>query len=152
MPARLIIAGDGPLRAQVRATIDRRGDVGAGASRLEAAIAELTSRMQTAGEPASDRAALNETLQMLLSRLADWAPAARDGYRLDDLSNRIDALRAAVESHADSGPDLSALAAEVAEIRQRQAAWKLQSAQVAADALHADLDQLAARLAALANR
>jgi localization factor PodJL len=111
----------------MRASIGRQGDFSASALRIEAAIADLTNRMESASEPASDRAALNETLQLLLSRLRDWAPAPpppslADSAELLELTNRIDALHASLAGHSEIAPQLSSLSAELAEIRERMGA------------------------------
>ena len=111
----------------MRGSIGRQGDFSASAIRLEAAIADLSNRMESANEPASDRAALNDTLQMLLSRLRDWAPAPApvgiaEGAGLQALTSRFDALHASLASHAEIVPQLSNLTAELAEIREHMGA------------------------------
>ena len=83
---------------EIRSAVDRQSDFTESANRLETAIADLASRIETTAEPARDQAALQGTLQMLVERLQDWSngPTASSAP-LNDLARRLDQLGAALE-------------------------------------------------------
>ncbi len=100
----------------LRAVVDRQSEFSENASRLETAIADLASRIETNAHTGVAPAALQETLQALLGRLQEGAfPTAANGA-IGDLIDRIERMR---ESSTDTPRHLATLAGELQNIRAR---------------------------------
>ena len=104
----------------IRSAVDRQGDFTESANRLESAIADLASRIETSATPAGNPAALQETLQLLLQRLQDWSHGpATSPVALQDLARRLDQVGAALEHPRDVSTELGRLASEVQGLRAK---------------------------------
>jgi localization factor PodJL len=102
----------------VRATVDSKPDFAPHAARLEAALGDLSAKLDRA--PAAEPTGLNTTLRDLGAKLEEAfrrPPAAIiDSKPLEDLGRRIDDVLATVERHADRSRDPSELQAALREI------------------------------------
>lgn len=136
----------------VRASVEKQGDFGVRAAKLEAALGDISQKLDRPLAPAPEAKALNLALKDLTAKLDEafrrpptLAPVM-DARPLDDLARRLDDIHAAVENQAQRQVDPSRLEQGLREVSAKldEAFRRPASAVAAFDSK--PLDDLARRL------
>ncbi len=139
----------------VRASVERQSDDHRpDAARVEAALREISAKLERPLASDSNWQALTDTIQDLAARVEEasrGSPAAGFDPRLfEDLARRIDGARAAAERQGDVRPHIAALASALDEIRAKLD--RLPAAGEEARAVSGTLRELNARLDEMSRR
>ena len=139
----------------VRVSLEQRGDFAEQARRVEAALADVRDTVERSFNPSQANAALNSTLQQLVGRLDDLVdrPPAGDAFNpapFQDLAQRIDAVRAALEKRGGFAGEARGLENKLAELSDKLDD-SLRAAS-ASQAVNANLQRVVARLEGIARQ
>ncbi len=105
----------------VRVALERQGDSSPQTAKLEAALADISAKLDRISAAGPNSQELNSTLQTLTARLEDAfrkpsASPALDARPVEELARRIEGVRATMERQADLRPDIAKLESALGEL------------------------------------